>query len=70
MYRALTSAVIAMLFAAGAGIGVAGLGGFPPEAAIHWADVLEDHSCVSYCADWVFALVLAGVSYWRGLSDA
>jgi hypothetical protein len=68
MVKAFNSAVVALLIAAGAALGVAGLGGFPPEDMIHWRDALEDHNSFTHCADLVFALVLAAVSYWRGLA--
>jgi len=70
MNKGFISAAIAVLFAAGAGIFTAAAGGFTADDAIHWKDTLADHDSFAHCADWVFALVLAAVSYWRGLSDA
>jgi hypothetical protein len=70
MHKGVISAVVAALFAAGAGVGVAGLAGFPPDDLIHWRDVLADHDSFPHSADWVAFVVLAAVAYWRGLADA
>lgn len=70
MSRAITSAATAFLLAAGVALGVAALAGLPPEDVTHWQDMLADHDSLPHCADLVFALVLAAVSYWRGLADS
>lgn len=69
MRKAATSAAIAVLFAAGAAVLVAGLNGLDQEDGIHWGDFIMDHDSVAHSADLVFAAVLAAVAYWRGLAD-